>query len=140
MFKRNRFATLCGALALVAAAVLVFSALAGTGAEAARGGNGKGNGHSQQSTAQAWITAEPNPAEAGSVVRVTGCGFYNDGTVEVHVQHNGTTDVVIAFRWADGGCIDFPYVTSEVGAYKLSAFQYASRTLSLMAEGTLQVQ
>ncbi len=131
----------------VGIAVVLVSVMAiGFGApsiDAAPGGNGKGKAvglanHGGGSTT-ATLFAEPDPANAGSVVRIQGCGFHNDRPAEVHIEHNGTTDEYGVWVWADG-CIDFPYQTAEAGSYGLQAFQESGHKMTLVAEGTLEVQ
>ncbi len=100
-------------------------------------GNGNGNGNGEST---ATVFAEPNPADAGSVVRIQGCGYSTDTWVVVHIEHNGTTEIFGTGVWADGGCIDFPFTTSEPGTYSLEAFQLAKRDMKLVAEGTLEVR
>ncbi len=111
--------------------------------DAAPGGNGKGKAvglasHSGGSTT-ATLFADPDPANAGSVVRIQGCGFRNDRSAVVEIQHNGTTDAYGVWVWADG-CIDCPYQTAEAGTYGLQAFQESGHKMTLVAEGTLEVQ
>lgn len=131
----------------VGIAVVLVSVMAiGFGApsiDAAPGGNGKGKAvglasHSGGSTT-ATLFADPDPADAGSVVHVKGCGFRNDRSAVVEIQHNGTTDAYGVWVWANG-CIDFPYQTAEVGSYGLQAFQESGHKTTLVAEGTLEVQ
>lgn len=128
------------AVVLVSIMVIGFGA---TSIDAAPGGNGKGKAvgladHGGGSTA-ATLFAEPSPADAGSVVRIKGCGFHNDRPAEVRIEHNGTTDAYGAWVWADG-CIDIPYQTAEAGSYGLQAFQESGHKMTLVAEGTLEVQ
>jgi hypothetical protein len=124
------------------AAILVSVLAIGFGSQsidAARGGNGKAVGHANGGSTTATLYAEPNPADEGSVVRVKGCGFHNDRQAEVHIEHNGTTEAYGVWVWADG-CIDFPYQTAEPGIYGLEAFQQSRHRMTLVAEGTLEVQ
>jgi hypothetical protein len=126
------------AIPLGIAAVLVSVLAIGFGSpsvDATRGGNGKGNGGSATAT----LFAEPAPADAGSVVRIKGCGFRNDRSAVVEIVHNGATDAYSVWVWGDG-CIDFPYQTAEPGTYGLRAFQQSSPRMTLVAEGTLEVQ
>ncbi len=134
------------AVPLGIAAVLVSVLAIGFGSpdvDAARGGNGKAVGHANGNgnggSTTATLYAEPSPADAGSVVRIKGCGFRNDRSAVVEIVHNGTTDAYSVWVWGDG-CIDFPYQTAEPGTYGLEAFQKSSPKMTLMAEGTLQVQ
>ncbi len=132
-------------------AALLLSVLAiGFGSQsidAARGGNGNGkavghtngNGNGNGGSTTATLFADPDPADAGSVVHIKGCGFRNDRSAVVEIQHNGTTDAYGVWVWADG-CIDFPYQTAEAGSYGLQAFQESSPKMTLVAEGTLEVQ
>ncbi len=134
------------AVPLGLAAVLVAVMAIGLGSasiDAAPGGKGKGKGlglanHSGGSTT-ATLFVDPDPADAGSVVRITGCGFRNDRSAVVEIQHNGTTDAYGVWVWADG-CIDFPYQTAEAGTYGLQAFQESSPKVTMVAEGTFEVQ
>ena len=136
------------AIPLGIAAVLVSVLAIGLGSpstHAAPGGNGNGkavglaNGNGNGGSTTATLFAEPSPADAGSVVRVKGCGFHNDRSAVVEIVHNGTTDAYSVWVWGDG-CIDFPYQTAEPGTYGLKAFQQSSPRMTLMAEGTLEVQ
>ena len=135
------------AVPVAMAAVLVSVMAIGFGApsiDAAPGGNGKGKAiglasHGGGSTT-ATLFADPDPAEAGSVVHIQGCGYSTDTWVMVHIEHNGTTEIFGTGVWTDGGCIDFAFTTSEPGTYVLEAFQTSRRKTTLVAEGTLEVQ
>ena len=110
---------------------------------AAKGGNGQGGGKGKGgngTTSTATVCADPSPARPESIVRVKGCGFSTDFGAEVHVEHNGITQVSGAWVWANG-CIDLLYLTGESGIYGLSAFQASKKgSLNLVAEGSLEVQ
>ena len=92
-------------------------------------------GQSKETSAS--LAGSPNPADAGSVVHIVGCGY--DAGTEVHIEHATKTDAYSVWVWGNG-CIDFPYQTAEAGTYSLKAFQQGKRGLTLLAEGTLEVQ
>ena len=69
---KRGFAFLSIALMIVVASVLLFSGLGEPGVDAAKGGNGKGNGNR---TAVGSCVATPNPVAVGEVVTINGSEF-----------------------------------------------------------------
>jgi hypothetical protein len=143
MIKQRVITMLPRIFVIVAVVVILAAAVGGGPALAAKGGNGKGkalghdNGNGNPGSTTATVFAEPNPADAGSVVHIAGCGY--DAAVEVHIEHATYTEAYGVVVWASG-CFDFPLTTAEPGTYVLKAFQQGKRGLILMAEGTLEVQ
>jgi hypothetical protein len=75
MSKRGIF-TVTGALAILIAAVLIFSALGGATAQAARGGSGGGKGGGKGGGANATLVITPSQVPLGGAnVTISGSGF-----------------------------------------------------------------
>ena len=115
-------------------AVLSGSALAD------KGGNGKGHGPAGSRVLAATILADPDPSAANSYIRIKGCGFNTDTWVEVHIDHATYSEAFTTGVWADRGCIDMGFWTSEAGTYHLTGFQNVKNSQVLMAEGDMVVQ
>ena len=128
----KRSLKLVGVLAL---AVVLFGLLPAT---AVAGGKALGHGGRTPATS-ATIGAVPDPSAPYTYIRVQGCGYYNDRTVEVHIEHVGYTEAYAAWVWASG-CIDFGLWTAEPGTYTLKAYQTVKRSKVLMATSTMQVE
>lgn len=142
---RQRVTAILPRIFVIVVVVVILGAALGAGsALAAKGGikgkpDGNGNGNGNGGSTTATVFAEPNPADAGSVVRVKGCGYENDRAVEVRIEHATYTEAYGVWVWADG-CIDFPLQTAEPGTYGIKAYQHAGHKMILKAEGTLEVQ
>lgn len=75
-----------GLLAALLAGTLLFTALAGTDVDAARGGKGGGRGgKGSTTTAQLWVT--PNPVPYGTDITINGSGFKAGETVLLNTSH-----------------------------------------------------
>ncbi len=146
----RRWLKVAGPLGLAAVLVSVLAIGFGSaGIDAAPGGNGKGkalglgngngNGNGNGDSTTATLYAEPDPADAGSVVRIKGCGYSIKTSVVINIEHNGTTETFWAWVFSDG-CFDGGYQTAEAGTYVLQAFQQSSPKMTMVAEGTLEVQ
>jgi len=80
------FAFLSATLVIVAAAMLLFSALSEPGVDAAKGGNGKANGNRM---ATAVCIATPGSVALGDVVTINGSEFPSETNLSYTISSSG---------------------------------------------------
>jgi hypothetical protein len=99
---------------------------------AEKGGNGK------PGDSEAWVSASPNPASAGTRVNLEGCGYEVEPVQVRVVDSAGQTQTYGAGVW-NTGCFSGYFTSGEAGAYTVEVWQHASKRLHFLSSATFSV-
>jgi hypothetical protein len=97
----------------------------------------KGGNHATSSSAT--VSANPNPATAGSRVYLSGCGYTFQPVYVTVTGSDGSSQSFYVGMWSNG-CLDNAYfIAGATGTYTIQVWQANSPKLDLMATASLNV-